>query len=107
MRTATLATLATLPLVFCAPSPTAKRWWNEDASSLAAQAVAAGKLYFGDAWQSFYRVEQNFSTILQAQFNQYTFENEMKCECTIGDPDVSIATQAGARSRRWADFQGK
>jgi GH35 family endo-1,4-beta-xylanase len=63
-----------------APTTPTRRWWNEDSSSLAAQAIAAGKKYFGDAYQSFYRENQNFSTILEAQFNQYTFENEMKCE---------------------------
>lgn len=80
MRSIALTLLAAVATAAPTTPSHSKRWWNEDNSSLAAQAIAAGKKYFGNAWQSFYRENQNFSTILEAQFNQYTFENEMKCE---------------------------
>nr|AHL20248.1 GH10 xylanase [Papiliotrema flavescens] len=69
--------LALLPLVAAAPhSP---RWTCDDnGCSLAALAEQAGKLYFGNAWQSFYFAEPRYEPILDKEFNQYTPENEMK-----------------------------
>jgi endo-1,4-beta-xylanase len=76
-----LVTLAAL-LTTASATPT-PRWpcnGNGDNCSLAALAERAGKVYFGDAWQSFYLADKAFGPILESQFNQYTPENEMKWE---------------------------
>lgn len=65
-------------------SPISKRWTcdssNKADCSLASLAEKAGKLYVGNAWQSFYFAEPRYQPILEQEFNQYTPENEMKWE---------------------------
>lgn len=74
-----LALLPFLPLI--AAAPLHSRWQCDDQGcSLAALAERAGKLYFGNAWQSFYFAEPRYEPILDREFNQYTPENEMKWE---------------------------
>lgn len=84
ISTILLSALAASPAAHASPVSLMKKWTcgssNKADCSLAALAERAGKLYFGTAWQSFYKANNDFTTILESEFNQYTPENEMKWE---------------------------
>ena len=88
--------LALLPLLtLAAAAPLQSRWaCNGDDCSLAALAEQSGKLYVGNAWQSFYFAEPRYEPILAREFNQYTPENEMKWE--LVQPERGVYNWTGS-----------
>ena len=85
----TTAILATLALTANA-SPMAKRWPNP----LDQDAVNAGKVYFGTAFQTNYAADKRYGDILDEEFNQYTPENEMKWE--VIEPQRGVFNWTGS-----------
>ena len=64
-----------------------------DGRSLAELAKQSDK-YFGTAYQSFYLADPRFEPILNAQFDQYTHENELKWE--VVQPQRGVFNWTGA-----------
>ena len=97
-----LTLLSLLPLLGLAAArphaPVSPRWTcsSSDKSdcSLAALAEQAGKVYFGTAYQSFYLADTRFEPVLDAQFSQYTPENEMKWE--VIEPSRGVFNWSGS-----------
>ena len=64
-----------------------------DGRSLSELARKSNK-YFGTAYQSFYLSDPRFEPILNAQFDQYTHENELKWE--VVQPERGVFNWTGA-----------
>lgn len=64
-----------------------------DGRSLSQLAKQSNK-YFGTAYQSFYLADPRFEPILNAQFDQYTHENELKWE--VVQPERGVFNWTGA-----------
>ena len=85
--------LAVLIAPFATSSPLPRWTCSAPPCSLASLAESSGKLYFGTAWQSFYTADPRFEPILDAQFNGYTPENEMKWE--VIEPERGVFNFTG------------
>lgn len=105
---ANLALFALLP-VLASAAPLSPRWsylnnlssnvrsslesYINDDSTLAGAAARSAR-YFGNAWQSFYLATPGYSETLNAQFDCYTPENEMKWE--VIQPEQGVFNWTGA-----------
>lgn len=78
--------LALIPLIAAGPVARAD-------DGLGALAKAKGR-YLGTAYQSFYPADGRFLPVLEAQFNQYTPENELKWE--VVQPQRGVFNWTGA-----------
>lgn len=86
---------ATLPLLsLVAASPLSPRWGTGGSGSLGSLAEARGKKYFGTEISSYYRANAQFDSLLKAQFNQITPENEMKWE--VIQPERGVFNWTGS-----------
>jgi GH35 family endo-1,4-beta-xylanase len=85
-----ISTALLASLVLTSATPLSKRWPNP----LGADAVKAGKTYFGTAFQTFYAADPKYGAILDEEFNQYTPENEMKWE--VIEPSRGVFNWTGS-----------
>lgn len=75
-----------------------------DGRSLSQLARQSNK-YFGTAYQSFYLADERFEPILNAQFDQYTHENELKWESV--QPERGVFNWTGADLVSFLGFPSK